>query len=56
MSYPIPANEAQRIAALKEYRVLDSESERAYEDLTLIASQICGTSIAVVSLPALDVA
>ena len=47
---PSPANEAQRLAALQESRVLDTEAEQTFDDLTTLASAICGTPIALVSL------
>jgi diguanylate cyclase (GGDEF)-like protein/PAS domain S-box-containing protein len=40
----------QRLAALREYEVLDSESEQAFDDLALLAAHICGTPMALVSL------
>jgi PAS domain S-box-containing protein len=46
---PLPANEAARLDALRRYRILDSEPEQAFDDLTALAAQICGTPIAVVS-------
>lgn len=42
--------EAARIAELQRLRVLDTAAEKAYDDLTRIAAQICGTSLALVSL------
>ena len=47
---PIPADEAERLAALARYEVLDTEPERAFDDLTLLASHICKTPVALVSL------
>jgi hypothetical protein len=44
------ANEAGRLKALRQYRILDTDPEQAFDDLTLIASQICGTPIALISL------
>ena len=46
----VVADEAGRLKALRQYRILDTEPERAFDDLTLIASQICGVPIALISL------
>jgi anti-sigma regulatory factor (Ser/Thr protein kinase) len=43
-------DESARLAALRSYKILDTEPERAFDDLTLLASQICGTPIAAISL------
>ncbi len=43
-------DETARLAALRKYRILDTEPERAFDDLTLLASQICATPIALISL------
>jgi len=45
-----PTNEPARLAALRRYRILDSDPEQAFDDLTLLASQICGTPIALITL------
>lgn len=50
MEAPRPTNEAQRMVALRSYEVLDSEAERDFDDLVLIASQVCGAPIALVTL------
>jgi anti-sigma regulatory factor (Ser/Thr protein kinase) len=42
--------EAARLAALRDYRILDTEPERAFDDLALLASQICNTPIAFITL------
>jgi PAS domain S-box-containing protein len=46
----IATNEAARIAALREYSVLDTLPEKDFDDITLIASQICGTPISLITL------
>jgi anti-sigma regulatory factor (Ser/Thr protein kinase) len=43
-------DESTRLAALRAYRILDTAPEQAFDDLTLLASQICGTPIALISL------
>lgn len=46
----MPCTEASRLAALGRYRILDTEPEKAFDDLALLASHICGTPIALISL------
>ncbi|MCC4587747.1 sensor domain-containing diguanylate cyclase [Xanthomonas sp. NCPPB 1067] len=46
----LPGNEAQRLIALRQYDVLDSPPERAFDDLTLVASTVCETQMAAVVL------
>jgi GAF domain-containing protein len=45
-----PANEQQRLAALRGYEILDTKPEAAFDDLTLLASYICQTPVALISL------
>ena len=44
------SNETARLAALRRYRILDTEPEQAFDDLTLLASQILETPIALITL------
>ena len=46
----IPLNEESRLKALKEYSILDTLPQKEYDDITQLASQICGTSISTISL------
>jgi PAS domain S-box-containing protein len=50
MNTPLPPSESARLEALLEYEVLDTPPERAIDDLTRLAAEICGTPIALVSL------
>ncbi len=50
ISAPLPEDEAARLAALHAYQVLDTAPEGDFDDLTQLASTICGTPIALVSL------
>jgi anti-sigma regulatory factor (Ser/Thr protein kinase) len=43
-------DETARLAALRHYRILDTEPEQAFDDLTLLAAQICETPIALITL------
>ena len=43
-------DDAARVSALQKYAILDSEPEQAFDDLTLLASYVCKTPIALISL------
>src|SRR5437763_16038583 len=45
-----PVNEEGRIAALEKYAILDTDPEQSFDDLTLLASFVCKTPIALISL------
>lgn len=42
--------EAARLEALRQYNILDTPSEQAYDDFTLLASSICQVPISLISL------
>jgi GAF domain-containing protein len=45
-----PANEKQRLEILRGYEILDTEPEAGFDDLTLLASYVCQTPVALISL------
>ena len=49
-SYPMPHNEISRLKALQEYKVMDTLPEQAYDNFTKLASMICNTPIALITL------
>ena len=50
MKAALPSNEFSRIKALLNYQILDTLPEDSYDDITLLASEICNTPMAAVSL------
>ncbi len=47
---PKISNEEERLRALAEYRILGTQPEQCYDDITKIASLTCGTPISLMSL------
>lgn len=47
---PILSNEAERLAALRRYDILDTPAEPEFDDFTRLAAQICGTPVALITL------
>lgn len=47
---PLPPNEAERLAALNRYRILDTAPEAEFDDFTELAAHICEAPIALISL------
>jgi len=50
MRAQLPANEPERLEALRRYSILDTLPERDFDDLTSLAARICGTPMALVTL------
>ncbi len=49
-AYPIPADEATRLAALRELQILDTDPETEFDRITRLARILFGTQIAALSL------
>jgi GAF domain-containing protein len=47
---PMPVNEAQRLEALRLYRILDTEAEQSFDDIAALAAYVCDTPVALVGL------
>ncbi len=45
-----PSNETERLKALAEYRLLDTEFEQAYDDITALLAHVCGCPIVLIGL------
>jgi PAS domain S-box-containing protein len=50
MKAPLPENETERLAALRDLGILDTPPEPAYDELSALAAYICQTPIALISL------
>lgn len=44
------AAEYARLAALRRYRILDTEPEQQFDDLTMLASHVCAAPISLITL------
>jgi signal transduction histidine kinase len=50
MKAALPSNELELLDALHRYEILDTAPEQEFDDITLLASQICDAPIALISL------
>ncbi|MEO9070872.1 MAG: GAF domain-containing sensor histidine kinase [Ginsengibacter sp.] len=48
--FPVPINEKERLKALYQYDLLDSLSEKEYDFITNMATQICNTQASLITL------
>ena len=46
----LPENETERLSLLKSYNILDTSPESDYDDITKLASEICGMPISLITL------
>ena len=46
---PLPERESERLAALRQYRILDTPPERALDDITGLAAHICRAPTALIT-------
>lgn len=49
LSPPPPSNESQRLQALRDYHILDTKAEAAYDNLAELASYICDVPMATIT-------
>jgi adenylate cyclase len=49
LSYPIPANEPERLTALRALDILDTPPDPAYDEIAELAAQVCGCPVGYIS-------
>jgi len=49
LSFPLPANEPERVAALRALDILDTPPDPAYDEIGELAAQICGCPVGYIS-------
>lgn len=50
MTPPLPKNEAKRIYALLSYKILDTNPEKDFDNITRLASEICDAPVSIIAL------
>ena len=50
MIHHLPANESQRLAALRSYSIMDTDPEVAYDEISELAAHFCDCPVAVIGL------
>ncbi|MDQ3257562.1 MAG: PAS domain S-box protein, partial [Acidobacteriota bacterium] len=50
MKAPLSETESDRLEILRQHRILDTAPEQVFDDLTALASQVCGSPISLISL------
>ncbi len=50
MSFPVPANEPERLSAVRQLNILDTAPDIAYDEIGELAAQICQCPVAYISL------
>ncbi|MGN7986157.1 GAF domain-containing sensor histidine kinase [Pedobacter sp. 22226] len=48
--FPYPPNESRRLEILNDYQIMDTPKEDDFDGITRLASEICGTPIALITL------
>lgn len=46
---PVPPEEAKRLESLRGYAILDTAAEKAFDDITKLAAEVCETPVALLS-------
>ena len=49
MRAPLPPDERERVEALRQFRVLDTEPEQVYDDIARLAAYVCHTPTALIT-------
>ena len=50
MQFRMPANEVERVAALRSYQILDTPPEAAYDEIAELAADVCQCPLAIIGM------